>query len=330
MAKKPMDMAEAVSKYLSAGTGNPLARGERKRYDILYALYMSKLVELSANRFKWSGLPPEVDVRFMELTILRSGVSMFYYEREYDKFMARETSPSGMLNNQDEPIAFTMNNRVASSGMATFLKKGEGVPVWGNYLRTPDILAIDIFASRLADIDLTIEINSRQARRSRILIANKNQRLSLQTISNEIDEGVSTIGVNPSFDPESIQAIDMGVNPDNIEKLHIARGRVWNQCMSILGINNANQDKKERLVADEVSANDEQVDAMRAVYLNARKRAAAEMNSLYDGSEEKALITGYRGEPLNVDVSYVTVPDKAPAPALPGFGFEGESEEGDE
>lgn len=51
--------------------------------------------------------------------------------------------------------------------------------------------------------------------------------------------------------------------------------------MTLLGINNGNQDKKERLVADEVSVNNEQVVAARGVALHSRQMAAEEINRRY-------------------------------------------------
>jgi hypothetical protein len=76
--------------------------------------------------------------------------------------------------------------------------------------------------------------------------------------------------------------------------------------MGLLGINNANQDKKERLVAAEVGANDEQVQATRNIALNARQQAAERINKLYG---------------LSVEVDFKTPP---PPPADgPGEEFQG-------
>jgi hypothetical protein len=75
--------------------------------------------------------------------------------------------------------------------------------------------------------------------------------------------------------------MDLGIDANVIEKLHILKVRQWNECMGYLGINNANQDKKERLVADEVDANNEQVAASRNVALNARQEACGLINKLY-------------------------------------------------
>jgi len=71
------------------------------------------------------------------------------------------------------------------------------------------------------------------------------------------------------------------VHPDSLPKLLIARSKMWNDCMTLLGINNSNQDKAERLVAAEVGANDEQIAASRAVSLGARTQAAEQINRMF-------------------------------------------------
>ena len=70
--------------------------------------------------------------------------------------------------------------------------------------------------------------------------------------------------------------------------------------MGLLGINHANQDKKERLVSSEVGANDEQVDAMKNVALNSRQRAAKQINDMFG---------------LSVSVDYFKEPEPEPVPA---------------
>ena len=73
----------------------------------------------------------------------------------------------------------------------------------------------------------------------------------------------------------------LGIDPMNLPNLMIAKSKLWNECMGLLGINNANQDKKERLVAAEVGANDDQVQATRNVALNARQIAAQQISDRY-------------------------------------------------
>ena len=118
----------------------------------------------------------------------------------------------------------------------------------------------------------------------------ENTRLSATNINNMIDRGEPTIEVGSDVvNGGMVQSFDLGVHPDMLEKLHITRMRLENQMMGELGINNANQDKKERLVADEVDANNDQVAVARSVNLAARKFAALQINDRYG---------------LNVEVEY--------------------------
>jgi hypothetical protein len=51
--------------------------------------------------------------------------------------------------------------------------------------------------------------------------------------------------------------------------------------MGLLGIDNANQDKKERLVEAEVGANDAQTDSLRFVALQARQQGIEHVNKTF-------------------------------------------------
>ena len=51
--------------------------------------------------------------------------------------------------------------------------------------------------------------------------------------------------------------------------------------MTFCGIENSNQDKKERLVSDEVGSNYGNVEAQRNVMLNARKQAVEKINAMF-------------------------------------------------
>jgi hypothetical protein len=68
--------------------------------------------------------------------------------------------------------------------------------------------------------------------------------------------------------------------PVVFDKLAIEKNKLWNECMTFLGINNANMDKRERLVDDEVQANNEQIGYSAEVMLKSRQRAAEAMSKL--------------------------------------------------
>lgn len=251
---------------------NPAAN----RSAIIERMYHRVLTELAVNRFKWEGLPDTVDVRFLEMCLFYNALSVFYDDPEFG-YLALKGSGANYINMLDNPTGFQV---VGNNFVGKYLKAKDCVPIWSNYMRIPDLDIVSIYAHRLAELDRSVEINSDNARQTKYLVVGENQRLSGVNINRAIDNGENGIQVKggPMGDMAFIQAVDLGVNPDAIEKLDIVRARQYNVCMGLLGIENANQDKKERLVSSEVDANNDQTSSMRYVNLNARRMAATAIN----------------------------------------------------
>lgn len=296
------------------------------RHAMIQRMYIRVLTELACNRFKWDGLPKSVDIRFMEMTLFEQALSIFYFDKDYDKFFALNGTMTNGLNMMNNPTGFM------TVGLGPYtpkqlpayvpdtpldkIEKIEGtdipkvaIPIWANYMRVPDIDIIHIYSSKLADIDVTIEINAHNARRNKVIIGPDGMRLSTVNVSRQMDEGVQGIQINsngPLSDLGFVTTVDLGINADSIEKLDILRVRQWNACMGLLGIDNANQDKKERLVASEVDANNDQSNMMRYVALNARRTAAEQINTVFG---------------KNVRVEYYTDIDKMVTDAEDSLGM---------
>lgn len=250
-------------------------------------MYISTLTELSVNRFQWDGLPEEIDRTFIEKELHFSGLVVFFHSSKglepdetdkYNRYFALKATPQGNINMYDNPTQFqvygnTMIERQLNARMC--------VPIWANTMRVPQRSAIVLYARKLAKIDRTIDITIESLRYSRLVTGNANQRQSLINIMRQVDEGKPVVYTSQNFDPSSVQVFDLGVHPDTLPKLMDARNSLWNQAMGFLGINNANQDKRERLVASEVQANDEQVLAVRATALNTRQYACEQINKMY-------------------------------------------------
>jgi len=260
----------------------------------LEAMYRRVLSELCMNRFEWAGFPKEIDARFLELTLTYHALAVFYQDADSDLYVTARGAGAGHTNFMDHPVSFTVIGPGAGAGKAASLRAvpgrdGEGeqlpaecVPIWANYLRCPDLDIINLYAYKLAKFDRSIEITADNMRQTKIVRAPENQRTSYVNALRQIAEGQSTIFGTDSLDMGGVvEVLDLSVDPLALPNLMIARSKLWNECMGLLGINNANQDKKERLVAAEVGANDEQVQATRNIALNARQQACKEIKELF-------------------------------------------------
>ncbi len=252
---------------------------KRNRKVTLERMYLRILTELSVNRFKWVGLPDTVDERFLEMTLYYNGLSIFYFDKDYERYMAVRGSGSNP-NVYDNPTRFNVLGQGAFKSKTISAKNA--VPIWSNYTRVPDHDIVYIYATKLAEIDRTIEINLQSMRYSHIVFVDENERQSYMNVIRQHREGQPVIFGTNSLDPGKIQAFNVGIDKDVVLNLQISKGKIWNECMTLLGIKNANEDKRERMVVDEVNANEDQVASSRGVSLNARSMAADQINRLYD------------------------------------------------
>jgi hypothetical protein len=272
-------------------------------------MYTRMLTEACANRFKWDGLPETIDERFLEIGLAHRALMVFYFDPDYNKFMTLKASGTGELNMYDNPTRFTVTG---GTMINKTLKANECVPIWSNYLRTPDFDIIYLYSRKLAEIDRTIEIAVDAMRYTTVIAADENTRHSWNQIMRQRREGQPIIFGSQALDMSVVQAFNVAPHPEALPNLLIAKSKMWNECMTLLGINNANQDKKERLVADEVAANDEQIEATRAIAMNARLQACHQINRMYGPGSHHA--AKYPGHVLEYPVS---VEFQLKAPAMP-------------
>lgn len=234
--------------------------------------------EMCMNRFEWKNLPDSINTRFLEMQIFYRGLVVYYHDNITAKDVVAGGSAVGALNAFDEPTSFTV---IGSNRHPLELSAKKAVPIYANYLRTPETDVVEMYAMKIAKFDRTIEITGDNMRQPKVIKAKESQRLSWDNINRAHEEGQGVIKTTDSLNLDDIEVLDLGVPANYLSELQTARTRLWNECMGMLGINHSNQDKKERLVSAEVGANDEQVDAMKNVALNSRQRAAKQINKMF-------------------------------------------------
>lgn len=271
---------------------NGFNRNNAREYEAaIQRMYMRKLFEISVNRFKWVGLPDSIDPRFLETTLFYNALSVFYFDDNYLKYLSLRGTPAGVIDYQDNPTGFmVVGNQFVSKTLTT----KNCVPIWANYSRMPDTDIVNVYARKLAKLDRTLEINTDNARQTRILVVDSDTQLAMENVNRQIDEGTPTLRVGRNLEPY-VNSLDMGIDSDMFADISTARNREWNNCMTLLGIDNVSQDKKERLVAAEVAGNQAQIETIKATNLNTRKFAARQINEMFG---------------LAVDVSYAVDNDE--------------------
>lgn len=242
--------------------------------------YFYRLMLISRALFKWDNLPNGIDENWIERYLFSEGKCLFYKDPTVG-YMVAKMGESGPLNYYDEP---TTVRPYATNYLYTGEQLENNVNciiIRNNDMMMPTSPTIQLYSYKLTNIDRTIDVNIIAQKTPIIVKCSDKQKLSLKNAINQRNDNEPVIYADKNLDLANIEILDLRP-PKVFPDLQLQKHAVWNECMTFLGVNNANQDKRERLVTDEVSANDEQVKASEDVMLKARERACELINKMFN------------------------------------------------
>lgn len=252
-----------------------------------YSFYFKYFYKLLLNMFKWENLPDDISSRFLEERLIKDGIAVFH-KSNMGFFKVSSATPIG-LNGYDEAKKYLL---IDSTGYRetleekTINKKTKEisvncVPIWNNNLLEGEIDALQFYATKLESIDCVLNSNLEQLKNPYLISCPESQRLSVEKMLQDKERGLPYIIVNDDFQKlNSVQIFDLHVQ-DHLDSLEKERKIVFNEALTMFGINNVNVDKKERLTKAEGEANNEEIDLNKSIRLIARQEAANKINSVY-------------------------------------------------
>lgn len=242
-----------------------------------YILYYNQLVEYSLNMIEWINLPKEIDVRFMEMVLQYVGFGVFYKDSINDKYYFSQVAMTGHLDRYMNPSKY---NAFGIDMKNVELTPKNSVICYNNKMRIPNVLKLTNYAERLSDIQRTIDIALFHEKVPYFIECNEKETVSIKQLFQKITNNEPLVISKKPLNQQPLNVINT-TSQYNIDKLRDEFNQVWNQAMMMIGINNSNQDKKERLVTDEVNANNEQIEQSRYTLLNARREFCKKINEMY-------------------------------------------------
>lgn len=230
--------------------------------------------------FEWINLPKEIDERYLELMLCQNGYVCFFKDQlvpEVDTYFALQCTLGGRFNVYNIPTVYQI---YTASGYQTRRTAEDSVIIYNNLLHSPTVPLLMYHAYNIANVERTIEINLNQLKRPYIFLVPENQRFTFTKLVNDIKNNQDVIIGNKDLNLENVLPINT-ITPNNTLDLYTLKKRYYNEALTDMGINNLNVDKKERLVSDEVSSNDEDVLINRNSMLYARKIACKQINEMF-------------------------------------------------
>lgn len=247
--------------------------------DKTYLDWLDRLRLIATSLFTWENLDKYAGVgasRFLEQSLFDNGRACFVQDSELG-FLALKVNPSDKLNVYELPVKVM----AWSIGYNKEYNFDDVVYIMNNELQMPTAQSIQLYAYKLCEIDRTIDVNV-IAQKTPVLIEGDTKTiLTLKNVYMQYAGNTPFIFGNKQFDISNKLNVLKTDAPLIVGDLDIHKHEVFNECLTFLGVDNANTDKKERLITDEVESNDELIKYYLNCFYKTRKYACDQINEKF-------------------------------------------------
>lgn len=288
---------------IPAANSKKLARYEN---DMEFQNTFFHFFNLAVNTFEWVDLPPSCNERFLEMCLLLDGVAAFCLD-----------DTLGLVTLKASPVAEQYNiygdtNKIYGYGWNGFMKeytaymegsdntKAKAVLVRDNPVCYPYVTHILLYANRLTTTMRSMDVAAKKLKVPYFVACDESQKASVEKILNDVDENKERIIANRSTGDNLFNVFPTRIDPQLLKTFWEHYNNLDGRLKDVLGVNNpVNSDKRERLLVDEVNANNKAVGISIDIRLRERQRIAEIVNKLYKTNISVRVREGYGNS--NVD-----------------------------
>lgn len=239
--------------------------------------FLYKRFELLAlNTFKWTGLPETIEERHIERVLFSEGKALFFRDK-LDGLLCLRCGYGLGINVYGDPTSY----HATGFNYSKEVRAADSVLIENNKLRMPTQAAILYFVKQLYEIIRARDVNIKTLKAPFIVACDDKSLLTMKKAFEDIDNNNFVIYGDKTYNlAEAITVLQTGVKCLTAE-LTDCYHDVLNEALTYLGINNANTDKKERLITSEAESNNQFIDSCAEMFLEARKRACEQINAKF-------------------------------------------------
>jgi hypothetical protein len=255
----------------------------------LETLYLSYLFNISLNMFEYSDMPKSVDTFYLEFIQQTRGLCIIIDDERFGP-TALECTIGGKLNHYYMPTAY---RGVDPTGELTGVYNAEDVILFKNSpLYAPLLPQLQYYSKQLALASETINVNLDAQWTPYIIQGDKRMLNQFNNFMKKVRSGVRAIFTAKNLDLMSMLQVLPTQAPFVAMDVNDVKQTILRECMTFLGIDNANQDKRERVQSAEVYANNTQIIASRNIWLAERQKAVDAFNQKF-GTNVKVSFRAY-------------------------------------
>ena len=186
-------------------------------------------------------------------------------------------------------------NVMGENGFNRWLNKDQFVIMYDNNSMLPIYLDIIQYAQRIALCVRTQDVNIKQQRTPRLWKVPQDKEKSIKNAIDDIDAFADQVAAYDSTKLQDIEAV-LAPAPFVSDKIDDHLKIIWAEFFRLIGVANLQEQKKERVIRDEMLVSQGGTIASRYARFEPRKRAIEKINKLFGTKIE---VSYYDGEPTS-------------------------------
>ena len=260
---------------------------------LTYQMYLRQLLTLAENVFEYKNLPEFIDVAYLNKQLLRKGSVAFFK----DEIMGVIALPYRSVSTLDVYGRPNQIEVMAMNGYTRTLTRDEFVIMYDNNGRYPLLMDIYQNAERIANCKKVIDINISQQKTPRVWLTSADKKVTLENLINQVDGNVERVLAYDNIEIDDVQSV-LAPAPYIADKVDMHLEKEWAEFFRLIGIANLTEQKKERVIQDEMTASLGGTIASRYSRYEPRIRAIKEINKKFGTNIE---VKYYDGIPASAE-----------------------------
>lgn len=281
---------------MQTSTGKKISK---MKNNIEYMNWFNLLERYAQYRYEFEGLPDTVNERVLKQALIWFG-SCAFFDRDDALFClpARATTDFNVYgdpcyawvygrNGFNEQIGLYIKGQDDTSFITKGISgkyntKGKGVFVRENFKMYPFVNYVYSYAFKLSDTARTIDTERFHLKRPYIITAKEEVVPTVKKFMDKTADNEEYIVSTGIFDATDVNALPISLPTGALKDTEELQDWYLNQFLTLCGLNN-NQDanKKERLIVDEVNANNESIDTNIQPMIEYIQEQLDEVNKIY-------------------------------------------------
>lgn len=261
-----------------------------------YFYWCNTLLEYAINLFEWEGLPNTIPQHEIEVGLYSHGYTTIVRLNNGNYISPYENNRNGITDYYD---IFTKVNFTTPLHYGTRTIGKDAILICNNSLKMPLMPKIQRYATLLAHTDVSLVCELVNDRETKLFEAmNGKTADKCNYYQNRLYNGEFETIVSGGL--ESIKVTELNKRSVNeVERLVVVRNKLIQSYLEEIGVKKTSE-KKERMISDEASGDEEMLKYNIKDMLECRKKSAKEMNDLWGWNVSVKCNIEYSKENINI------------------------------